>query len=129
MALNFDFNILAFFIFVDAGVFQCIDCHLFSTLYWNIQVSSQVMFSFNSVFFYLTTQENLSRSVDGRAFGQESFFFLVPTLQTFFMFNLSCKIFLTVSLSVFTVSAIIQMFIRRSLCTISPILIRHCLWS
>uniref|UniRef100_A0A224Y0N3 Putative secreted protein n=1 Tax=Panstrongylus lignarius TaxID=156445 RepID=A0A224Y0N3_9HEMI len=42
------------------------------------------------------------------------------------MFNSSCKIFLTVSLSAFTVSAIIQMLIRRSPRTISLILVTVC---
>ena len=49
MALNFDFDILAFFNIVGARVFQCIDCRLVLNLYWNVQVSSQVMmFSINS---------------------------------------------------------------------------------
>ena len=49
MALNFDFDILAFFILGNAGVFQCMDYCLVSTSYWNFMVSSQViMFSINS---------------------------------------------------------------------------------
>ena len=49
MAVNFDLDILAFFILGDEGVFQCLDCRLVSTSYWNIQVSLLVMmFSINS---------------------------------------------------------------------------------
>ncbi len=56
-SLNFDFNIPAFFILGDAGAFQCLYCHLVSTLYWNNRVSSQVMmFSINS-----GSSSNLSR--------------------------------------------------------------------
>ncbi len=51
---------------------------------------------------------------------------LGSTSQTFFMFSLSCKIFLTVSLSEFTVSAIIRVVIRRSPCTVSLILVSVC---
>uniref|UniRef100_A0A224Y0P2 Secreted protein n=1 Tax=Panstrongylus lignarius TaxID=156445 RepID=A0A224Y0P2_9HEMI len=123
MAFNFDFDILALFILGDAGVFQCMDCRLVSTSYWNIQVSSHVMmFSINS-----GSQENLSRSVDGRALNfQGSNFFGTNFAQTFFMFNSSCKIFLTVSLSAFIVSAIIRMLIRRSPRTISLISVTVC---
>ncbi len=81
MALNFDFNILAFFILDDAEVFQSIDCCLVSTLYWNVQISSQVMMFSINLGSTITSEENLSRSVDGRAFDKGSNF-LGPTLHT-----------------------------------------------
>ncbi len=49
MTLNFNFSILTFFILGNARVFQSMDCHMVSTSYWNIHVSSQVMiFSISS---------------------------------------------------------------------------------
>ncbi len=74
MALNFLFQHPSFFHSSRSRSFpKCVDCHLVSTSYWNIQVSLQVMmYSINSL--YLTCQENLSRSVDRRAFSQGSNF-------------------------------------------------------
>ena len=53
-------------------------------------------------------------------------FFGTNFTQTFFMFNSSCKFFLTVSLLAFTFSEIIQTLIRRSPCTTSMILVTVC---
>ncbi len=43
VTLNFDFDVLAFFILCNAGVFQFMYCYSVSTSYWNIQVLLQVM--------------------------------------------------------------------------------------
>ncbi len=42
IVLNFNINVLAFFILDDAGVFQRMDCCLVSVSYWNIRVSSSI---------------------------------------------------------------------------------------
>ncbi len=73
LALNFDFDILTFFfVLSNAGVSQCMDSHLVSTWYSDIQVSLQVMmFSINSSP-PSNPSRKLSTSVDKRAFGQGS---------------------------------------------------------
>lgn len=60
MGLNFDFDILAFFILGEIGVFQCMDCRLVLTSYGYIQVSSQVMIFFSNS----GSSSNLSRKSD-----------------------------------------------------------------
>ncbi len=70
---------------------------------------------------YLTFQENLSRTVDGRAFIQGSNSGRLTSTRLS-----SCSVFLTISLLAFTVTAIRRMLVRRSLCTISLILVTVC---
>lgn len=60
MGLNFDLDILAFF--------QYIDFRLISSLYWNIQVLSQLMFAINLGPLFNLSRNLRSKSVDDQAF-------------------------------------------------------------
>ena len=130
IALNFDLDILAFLILGDSVVFQCIDYRFVSTSYWKIHVSSQViMFSISP-----GSSSNLSRESEQtcwrKSFKSGVRFFGTNFAQHFVMCNSSCKIYLTVSLSAFTASAIIRMLIPRTmLCTHNLVDFGHCFLS